>query len=96
MFILAYEFSYTFLSALVINKFESNNTKFHKSLYSEMGKLVRSDMWLHVTGPLKLCHDYWTAILPLSHRRGGLGHKAREKLTLIQRTPFHLLPKQAI
>ena len=32
-------FLHTFLSTLMINKFQSNGTKFHKSLYAEMGKL---------------------------------------------------------
>ena len=34
---------------------EFNNAKFHKSLYAEMLKLVRPNMWVYKIGPLKLC-----------------------------------------
>ena len=49
------------LSALIINQFESNSTKFNqfesngtkfrKSLCAEMGKLGLSNMWVYKTGP---------------------------------------------
>ena len=44
-------FLYTFLSALIIMKFESSNDKFHKSLCAKMGKLGHSNMWVYKTEP---------------------------------------------
>ena len=35
----------------MINKFECDGTKFRKSLYAEIGKLLHSDMWVYKTGP---------------------------------------------
>ena len=36
-----------------VNKFESNNIRFHKSLFADTGKLEfgGSDMWVYKTGP---------------------------------------------
>ena len=44
-------FLYTCLSAKITNKFKSKNTKLHKSLYEETGKLGELNMWVYKTGP---------------------------------------------
>ena len=44
-------FLYICLSAKITNKFESNNIKFHKSLYAETGTLEGLNLWVYKTGP---------------------------------------------